>query len=345
MGTVRTRILQSKQLISSMLSKWHIIVLVLSQYLAIAEALVLVEKGAASTASAASAASAAVPNITALSSGCPAFTEIPVAELFEKNPEKDYFYGGRKYHGKGNSIPALACNGGRADMPDGYKSSAPAGLYLPIGSLMINPGCSFYMFEDYNQEGRYVEYTGGNTGRLVSEVPRPSWSGSCGVPCFKSLMMSCRQRFPNCAPEDGWETIATLDNTGSSVEVPFTFQQTIGTTWSNEVSENMHTSSRVEASISVNFFAGFESGFFSAGGGVDMGSSISEETGMDWGSVSRQEKSETETYKVGPINVPAGGMLWIQAAIGHCGGSTVDTHVYKVISTYNSGSEQIINSV
>merc|ERR1711892_1065782 len=131
---VRTRILQSKQLISSMLSKWHIIVLVLSQYLAIAEALVLVEKAVASTAS---AASAAVPNITALSSGCPAFTEIPVAELHEKNPEKDFFYGGRYYRDKGNSIPALACNGGRADMPDGYKSSAPAVYYLPIGSLMI----------------------------------------------------------------------------------------------------------------------------------------------------------------------------------------------------------------
>merc|ERR1711892_1082472 len=112
---VRTRTLQSKQLISSMLSKWHIIVLVLSQYLAIAEALVLVEKGAAST------ASAAVPNITALSSGCPAFTEIPVASLHEKNPEKDFFYGGRKYRGKGNSIPALACNDGYKDMADGYK--------------------------------------------------------------------------------------------------------------------------------------------------------------------------------------------------------------------------------
>jgi len=325
-----------------MLSKWHIIVLVLSQYLAIAEALVLVEKGAASTAS---AASAALPNITALSSGCPAFTEIPVAELHEKNPEKDFFYGGRFYQGKGNSIPALACNGPLwGDMPDGHKYSAPAPL--AVGSIMINPGCSFYVFEDYNQEGRYVEYTGGNTGRLVSEVPRPSWGRTCGgVACFASYMMSCRQRFPNCAPEDGWETIATLDNTDSSVELPFTFQQTIGTTWSNEVSENMHTSSRVEESISGHFFSGFEVGFFSAGGGVDTGSSTSEETGMDWGSVSRQEKSETVTYIVGPIDVPAGGMLWVQAAIGHCGGSTVDTHMYKVISTYNSGSEQIINSV
>jgi len=327
---------QSKQLISSMLSKWHIIVLVLSQYLAIAEALVLVEKGAASTASAASAASAAVPNITALSSGCPAFTEIPVAELHEKNPEQDFFYGGRWYFDKGNSIPALACNGQYTDMADGYKYSAPAGFYTPVGSLMINPGCSFYMFEYYNQQGRYVEYTGGNTGRLVSEVPRPSWGIDCGVDvaCFASLMMSCQQRFPNCAPEDGWETIATLDNTGSNVEVPFTFEQTIGTTWSNEVSENNHISSRVEESISANFFGEF---------GVTV--SVSEETGMDWGSVTRQEKSETVTYTVGPIKVPAGEMLWVQAAIGHCGGSTVDTHVYKVISTYNSGSEQIINSV
>ena len=62
-----------------------------------------------------------------------------------------------------------------------------------------------------------------------------------------------------------------------------------------------------------------------------MGFSV--ETGMDWGSVSKQEKSKTETYTVGPINVPAGMKVWVEAAVGHCGGSTVETHMYRVIST------------
>jgi len=257
--------------------------------------------------------------------GCPTFAEIPVANLHEGHPEKDYFYGGRFYQGAGSDIPALACTGYHFDMEDGYKHSATPGNFYPFGSLMVNPGCTWYLFEGYNYEGRYVEYSGGNTGMLVSKVPRPSWGGTCGAeygPCFPSYLVSCQQRFPNCAPEDGWSTIATLDNSLSSVETPFTFQQTIGTTWSNEVSESAHWSASVEASISTNFFGAFE---------ASMGFSV--ETGMDWGSVSKQEKSKTDTYKVGPINIPAGMKVWVEAAIGYCGGSTVETHMYRVISS------------
>jgi len=265
------------------------------------------------------------PNITDVS-GCPVFSEIPVSEQHKQQPELDYFYAGRFYSYPGHDIPALACNDKEPyDAADDYRHSSDQGFGTMMGSIMVNPGCTWYLFEDYNYEGRYVEYSGGNSGLLISKVPQPSWGTTCGdnyVTCFHSYLVSCEQRFPNCAPKDGWQPITSLDNSQSHVEAPFTFQQTIGTTWSNEVSESMSVSERVEESISENFFGVFE---------ASLGFSI--ETSMDWGSVTKQEKSKTDQYTVGPIMVPAGDLIWVEGAIGTCGKSTVETHMYRVISS------------
>merc|ERR1739838_16564 len=111
-------------------------------------------------------------------SGCPSLEDIPVAELHEHHPENDFFYGGRYYHDTGHEIPALACNGDSYDRADGYSASADPGTRWSIGSLMVNPGCTWYLFEHYNYEGRYVEFSGGNTGLLVSKVTNP-WGQWC----------------------------------------------------------------------------------------------------------------------------------------------------------------------
>ena len=79
---------------------------------------------------------------------------------------------------------------------------------------------------------------------------------------------------------------------------------------------------RVEESISENFFGVFE---------ASIGFSV--ETGMNWGSVTKQEKSKTSQYTVGPIKVPAGELVWVEGAVGTCGGSTVETHMFRVISS------------
>ena len=106
----------------------------------------------------------------------------------------------------------------------------------------------------------------------------------------------------------------------------FVFAQTYyffpGTTWSSEVSESMSVSTRVEESISENFFGIFES---------SLGYSV--ETTMDWGSVTKQEKSKTNQYTVGPIMVPAGEVVWVEGAVGTCGGITVETHMYRIKSS------------
>jgi len=260
-------------------------------------------------------------------SGCPSFTEIPVASMHPGQPERDWFYSGRHYGGLGHEIPALACNDDGGPWDDGYNVMYPD-VQGTFGSIMVNPGCTFYFFQKPNYEGKHVEYYGGHKGLLVSKVPVPSWAEhacpqfpSTELLCVRSYLTSCEQTFPNCAPKDGWQPITCLDNTGSDHEVPFTFKQTIGTTWSSEVSSSMSVSERVEASISKNFF-----GIFDASLGY------SQETGMNWGTVSTYEKSETHEYEVGPIVVPGGSIVCIEGAIGSCGDSTVQTHIYRVIS-------------
>jgi len=256
-------------------------------------------------------------------SGCPSLSSIPVSKLHPGHPELDYFYAGRRYSGAGHEIPDLACNGNPHDREDGYASSAPPGSFLPFGSLLVNPGCKIYLFDGHNYEGDYVEYSGGHNGLMIPKVPAEAHTCTDGDrACFGSFLWSCTQKFPNCVPEDGWTTITSLDNSESNFPTPFTFKQTIGTKWSQEVSESMSVSSRVEYSISENFFGIFEESI-----------GVSVETGYNWGSVSGFEKSEVKEYDIGPIEVPAGEKVWIQGAVGTCGDSTVYTQMYKVIST------------
>ena len=49
-------------------------------------------------------------------------------------------------------------------------------------------------------------------------------------PCFQwQLPLYCiHQSFPECHPEDGWNTVTYLDNSQSSTATTFTFSQSIG---------------------------------------------------------------------------------------------------------------------
>ena len=169
--------------------------------------------------------------------GCPSFSEVPVAQMHEDKPEDDYFWAGRYYRGQGHDIPDLACNEDMVPTKDGYRHSSPPGSNIVMGSLMVLPGCTWYLFEDYDYEGEWMEFSGGNSGLLVSKLTN-RWDRYCqiwgdnneilAVPCFPSYLASCQQRFPNCVPKDGWQPITSLDNSQSNFEAPFTFQQTIG---------------------------------------------------------------------------------------------------------------------
>ena len=66
----------------------------------------------------------------------------------------------RKWYGPGDSDPAKACNGceGHDSYDDYYDGDAFNAVYVYAGSLIVNPGCIFYGFSDYDFEGTVDEY-------------------------------------------------------------------------------------------------------------------------------------------------------------------------------------------
>ena len=44
------------------------------------------------------------------------------------------------------------CKGEEHYIDDKFEGSAPIGLYYPIGSIVVKPGCTFKGFGDYNHQ-------------------------------------------------------------------------------------------------------------------------------------------------------------------------------------------------
>merc|ERR1712002_1076268 len=78
--------------------------------------------------------------------GCPDKTALPI--VFEKN-----FIGARVYKGLGNEKPSSSCTGGAVDYFDGARIYASYGQGIPIGSIYVHPGCTFYGYKANNFEG------------------------------------------------------------------------------------------------------------------------------------------------------------------------------------------------
>merc|ERR1711936_1020943 len=186
------------------------------------------------------------------SGGCPPLSTIPVANLHAYLPRDDYFYAGRYYKGQGNDLTNLACNGDAFEIPDGYQKSATYGSVFPMGSILVNPGCTVYLYDTYNWEGNYrYKYSGGREGITIPKVPVGNIPGYPA--CFRSYSWSCAQSFPSCGPWDDWRYITTLNNSDSNSTKTFTFQQKIGTTLSDAIEQSMSVSDRVAASLYFNF--------------------------------------------------------------------------------------------
>ena len=69
----------------------------------------------------------------------------------------------------------------------------------------------------------------------------------------------CIQKPISCVPTDGFQVIATLDNTGSSFNTELKYSRTVGRAYTNEVTESMSVSTTVEQSLTESFFGIFES--------------------------------------------------------------------------------------
>jgi len=265
-----------------------------------------------------------VQNIS-VRSGCPDVSELPIVWY-------KHFIGVRVYQGKGHDIPALSCTGDAFDGVSGSQYSAPNGQGYPVGSIFVHPGCNFYGFHDYNYQGSYIEWTG---PLFISNVPQSTFGHTCGadhVPCMSSYLVDCKQQYPDCQPVDSWKTVTSLDNTQSDLPSTFTYKYIIGTSWSHEMSESMSVDATISYEVKAGFFGLFE---------ARLGVSVT--TGYDWSETSSQAQSETKEFTVS-TEVPGGRMIQIQQTKGQCGGSEVNTEMFRNVVTFKNGN-QIIETI
>merc|ERR1711970_1597271 len=256
-------------------------------------------------------------------SGCPDISELPI--VWDKQ-----FLGVRIYHDKGNDIPALSCNGAAKDFVSGFQHSSDPGKGRPIGSIFVHPGCTFYGFHDWNYQGSYTEWTG---PLFISNLPEWEFGFSCsGVACARSFLVDCRQHYPDCQAEDSWKTVTSLDNTQSDLPATFTYKYTIGTSWSHQMSDSMDISTSISEEVKAGFFDIFE---------ASLGVSVT--TGYNWSETSTAAKSETKEI-TDSIKVPGGRVITIQQAKGYCGGSEVNTEMFRNVATFKNG-KQIIETI
>ena len=132
---------------------------------------------------------------------------------------------GRIYDGQGNNVPALSCNGAYNNWYAETKYTHPPPTFTGVGSIIVNPGCTLYIFEDYDFAGNYSELTGPSTYLNPKKEPPLD---HCSTPCAASLLWTCKQIYPSCTPTDKWQPVTQIDNSLSSVSTTFTYEKTVG---------------------------------------------------------------------------------------------------------------------
>ena len=241
--------------------------------------------------------------------GCPPFSELPIADEELKN-----FYGIRYYDDFGGQISSLACNGKSYDLPPGkYDSDGNIYTWYPIGTLFVHHGCTLYIFSKPGFVGEMSTYRGDLSDFCVDDF-RFCLGCLCPIP---SMIVECGMQFPDCKPTDEWTTVASLDNSGSSLPSKFTYEYQIGTEWSSEISEGFNIDASVTVTIKDSFFGLFE---------AEASSSFS--TGYNWQSTSSEAKSEVKTFTI-ETEIPPGTVFKIYQAKGLCGNSEVQTELFK----------------
>ena len=98
--------------------------------------------------------------------------------------------------------------------------------------------------------------------RNVVYGPHFNYKNTWGVRPSKSyrgpgpgaLRCRCEQTLPNCEPEDGYDVVLVCDNTGGVVDTFCSYSHTVGTAYSEEMSEEMSISVGVSYSMSASYF-------------------------------------------------------------------------------------------
>merc|ERR1712142_9761 len=254
-------------------------------------------------------------------SGCPDWDELP--KVWNSK-----FLGLRYYYGSGNEVPALSCNDGYFERENGFQYSSPEGYGTPMGTIFVHAGCTLYGFCDREYEGTVIKFEG---PLFISKLPKDTFCGwhNGDVAILLSFIVDCKQHYPDCVPSDDWKTVASYDNSNSDLQATFTYKYMIGTSWSTEMSEDMSIAATVSVELSAAFFEIFEE---------RIGFSVT--TGYNWNEASTEAKSEAEEFSV-QTDVPAGKSIQIQQTKGTCGGSEVNTEMFRTLIYDLEGNEHV----
>jgi len=233
--------------------------------------------------------------------------------------DDENFLAGVLWSWDGHDDLYLACNGPSYRDPAGTRHTNSPGTVVKIGSLLVMPGCTFTGYKEANYIGEKYEVTG------PALIPYVHFNDEL----FGSYEWSCRQRLPDCVPEDHWSTIGFFDNSFSEFPAQFIYSRTVGTSWSASMSESKKVSDKVDAAITISFWR------------IVASLGYSHTTEYDWTNPSEVAKSESVTTTV-KITVAPFKKLQLDQAVGTCGGTTVHTEMLRAVSTKRGAEEEIV---
>ncbi len=104
---------------------------------------------------------------------------------------------------------------------------------------------------------------------------------------YHGFQCRCIQEPIDCVPEDGYDVTMTCDNTEGAVDAECAYTKTIGTSFEEEVENNMGIDATIEAELRAQFYGVF---------GAALG--VSHVTGYDWNQISTAAQSEVESFEV-----------------------------------------------
>ena len=259
--------------------------------------------------------------IALINAECPDLLDIPDMH------NADTFNCARFYYGFGHDLPVRGCNGcsiqNYYDVPAGQDSNAGDGQQYPFGSILVKPGCQFYVFHDHNYGGGYDIYEG---PAIISKVPggHDTVEEGCanGHPSFQCR---CGMKPVTCTPKDEWHVSLRCDATNAIEPVNCNYIKQVGAVYSEEMSESMSVSSTISYKLTASLFEAFSE---------TLGISVT--TGYDWGFTSSVTQSITEKFEV-LAEAPPGLLLTIEQALGRCGDSEVWTEMFRIRHTKAKG--------
>ncbi len=188
-----------------------------------------------------------------------------------------------------------------------------------MGSLIVRPGCTLYTFHEPNYNGGWAVYEGPNIWPKLQDGSDATDEGCArGRP---GMMCRCQMRHFNCVPEDSFNVVLRCDATNAREDSECNYIKTVGTKYTQSFSESMSIDTTIKASMSANFFDIF---------GASIGVSV--HTGYNWKETSTETMNDEEKFEI-KATAPAGYVLTIEQAVGHCDGNTAKTELFRITHT------------